>query len=50
MFTKITSTPITARSSWTYAVAWGDMDGDGDLVRLWSSDRAAARVRVVQDT
>ena len=33
-FTKITS-PFTAgvAGDYTYAVAWGDMDGDGDLVR-----------------
>ena len=34
-FTPITNTPITSGSAYTYAVAWGDMDGDGDLVRRW---------------
>ena len=42
-FTKITS-PFTAgvAGDYTYAVAWGDMDGDGDLVRLRRSGRDAA--------
>ena len=32
-FTAVTSSPITSGSASTYALAWGDMDGDGDLVR-----------------
>ena len=42
-FTAITSTPITAGSSITRALAWGDMDGDGDLVRRWLSRARAWR-------
>ena len=34
-FTAVTGTPITLGWVFTRAVAWGDMDGDGDLVRRW---------------
>ena len=42
-FSAVTGTPITSGSASTYAVAWGDMDGDGDLVRLLRSKRDTIR-------
>ena len=39
-FTAVTSTEITSGSLHTNAVAWGDMDGDGDLVRRRRSPTA----------
>ena len=36
IFTAVISSPITSSNVWTSSVAWGDMDGDGDLVRRCS--------------
>ena len=41
--TAVTGSPITSGSASTRAVAWGDMDGDGDLVRRRRSEREAGR-------
>ena len=42
-FTAVTGSPITSGSANTYAVAWGDMDGDGDLVRRRRAPSARLR-------
>ena len=38
------SNPIVSASSATYAVAWADVDGDGDLVRRSRLERNAEHI------
>ena len=45
-FTKITDSPISTGSASTLSLAWGDMDGDGDLVSVAVPQRSPNVVRV----
>ena len=46
VFSGVSNSITAISSAFTQDVAWGDMDGDGDLVRRWRSPNALLCVRV----